>query len=205
MRSAHAPRCGLHSTACFAPLHAAGAATGVIHAHASQGCFQNVCPRDPLTGAHLCAAAGAAAGGAHAHAPPHRGAPLLHRPLGVHLLGAQNRGRRVLVVHKRTMWLCPALCLIDRMPWCAAHASPCAAAAAAPLLAPACAIGWLAGWLALHPFVVQCDNRPPGGPYGRAHLHTLPASLSSPLRLPMLAHPAARGRRAAVAGRAFSH
>ena len=25
----------------------------------------------------------------------------------------------------------------------------------------------LAGWLALHPFVVQYDNRPPGGPHGR--------------------------------------
>ena len=26
--------------------------------------------------------------------------------------------------------------------------------------------GWLAGWLALHPFVAQCDIRPPGGPHG---------------------------------------
>ena len=32
----------------------------------------------------------------------------------------------------------------------------------------------LAGWLALHPFVAQCDNRPPGGPHG--HLEGASAS-----------------------------
>ena len=43
--------------------------------------------------------------------------------------------------------------------------------------------GWLAGWLALHPFVAQCDNRPPGGQEWAGHASA--AACTTPPAMPL--------------------